>query len=72
MRLKRRGGGGWCEGYRRGTGGAGQGPPYFEIVENEKASESLMALDGTHLCVLHLLPGLMALLILTAGLICLS
>ena len=70
MRLKRRGGG-WCEGYRRGTGGAGQGPPYFEVVENE-AFESLMALDGTHLCVLRLLPGLMALLILTAGLICLS
>ena len=70
MRLKRRGGG-WCEGYRRGTGGAGQGPPYFEIVENG-VFESLMALGGTHLCVLRLLPGSMALLILTAGLICLS
>ena len=72
MRLKRRGGGGWCEGYRRGTRGAGQGPPYFEIVENEEAFENLMALGGTHLCVLRLLPGSMALLILTAGLICLS
>ena len=47
MRLKRRGGGGWCEGYRRGTRGAGQGPPYFETVENEEAFESLMALGGT-------------------------